>query len=77
MEDIYKFVASILKVPKELVNHSTSMNDLVEWDSLTHMTLITEIETKYSLHLDGDQIASMTNLAAIKEIIEQSSLSSN
>ena len=69
MEDIVKIISKVLKVPVESLNNKTSMSDLIEWDSLSHMTIITEIESFYSIHLDGEEIATMTDIKSIKKVL--------
>ena len=71
MDDIVQMISQVLRVPAESLDSKTSMSDLVEWDSLSHMSLITEIESKYSIHLDGEEIATMTNVHAITEVVKK------
>ena len=70
MDKIINLVAQVLRVSTETVNDETKMIDLIEWDSLSHMSLITEIESAFSIQLDGDEIARMTSISEIKRVID-------
>jgi acyl carrier protein len=41
-----------------------------EWDSLVHMALVTQLETKYSLEFSDEDIMSMEDLGAIVAILQ-------
>jgi len=47
----------------------TRLLSLDEWDSLTHMFFITQIESTYGIELTGDDIADMQTVGDIKKII--------
>ena len=42
-----------------------------EWDSMTHMFLITSIEEKYNIQIDGEEIASMRTIGNLKSILKK------
>ncbi len=69
MEDLIKIVAETLRIePSKLCNLS-KMTDIPEWDSLSHMSLIAELEEKYDIQFTGDDIASMQSISEINEKI--------
>jgi acyl carrier protein len=47
------------------------MSDVANWDSLTHMNLIVNIEEEFKIELTGDEIAEMTTFEQIKEVIQK------
>ena len=47
----------------------TRLFSLDEWDSLTHMFFITQIESTYEIELTGDDIADMQTVGDIKRVI--------
>jgi len=40
-----------------------------EWDSMTHMFLITKVEEVFSIQLDGEEIAKMRTVGDLKNIL--------
>lgn len=46
---------------------ATQMSDIMEWDSLSHLNLIVELENTYDLGLSMEEIE---NLKSVKTIVE-------
>lgn len=51
---------------------STTANDIEDWDSLMHITLISSIENEFDLKFDMKTIVSMKNVGDVVDIIEKS-----
>lgn len=49
---------------------SLSANDVDNWDSLTHMILISEIENKFDVKFKLKELNKMKNVGDLVEIIE-------
>ena len=47
------------------------MNDISNWDSLTHMGLIVAIESELCIELSGDDIAEMITFDAIRTTVSK------
>jgi len=45
------------------------MDDISNWDSLTHMSLIVAIEDEFGFEISGDDIAEMITFDAIRSIV--------
>ena len=71
MDDLIQTIAGSLRISPSMLSQNSSMSDITEWDSLSHMSLITEIEEKYQIRFSGDDIASMQSIAAIEKKIKQ------
>jgi len=69
MEKINKVLIEVLKVSEDQVVENLGMEDVNDWDSLTHMNLIVAIENDFEIELSGDDIAEMINFNAIREIV--------
>ncbi len=59
----------VLRVSTEDLKKDLGINDVENWDSLTHMTLIVDIENELNIELTGDEIAEMTSFSKIREIL--------
>lgn len=71
MTTIHKLMSEVLKIPLSHVTDDLSMKHAKEWDSLKHMELIVAIEQMYGIELTGDEIADMTSVFAIKNILSR------
>jgi len=69
MDKINKIVAANLKISLEQAAQNLTMQDVNDWDSLSHMNLIVAIEDEFQLQLTGDEIAEMISLDKIREIV--------
>ncbi len=71
MEIINQILSDILKISLEDASKNLAMNDVRNWDSLSHMNLIVAIEEAFKLELSGDEIAEMTTFDQIREVIQK------
>jgi len=69
MEELIKIVAETLRVDPSKLSKLSKMTDIPEWDSLSHMSLIAELEEKFNIQFTGDDIASMQSISEINEKI--------
>jgi len=58
-----------LMIDKNLVTDTLKYNEIEEWDSVAHMSLISEIEDRFEIMLDTDDIIDMSSYAKAKEIV--------
>mgnify|MGYP006150100375 CR=1 FL=1 len=69
MDKINEIIIEILKVSEEDTHQNLGMDDVSNWDSLTHMNLIVAIEVEFGIEISGDDIAEMTSFESIKKIV--------
>jgi acyl carrier protein len=53
-----------------IVRPDMTANDVANWDSLTHMLLITEIENKFNIKLKLKELNKMRNVGNMIELIQ-------
>jgi acyl carrier protein len=70
VESLEHILAAIFKVNPEVLSDTSTIGDLDGWDSLSHMNLIAELESRYNVELTGDEIAGMQSVAAIKTVLK-------
>lgn len=68
---IKELFANVLGRSVADIQEEDTIETIPEWDSITHMQLITEIEAKFDLFFEGDEIAEMTSVKNIVELIEK------
>lgn len=70
---IYNHLTSIFRTTfnNDALNltHDLTANDVENWDSLTHMLLITEIESFFSIKFTLKELNKLRNVGDIVEII--------
>jgi acyl carrier protein len=68
-DKVYEIVNKILLIDKEKITDSLSRKDNEDWDSMTHLIIISEIEQTFEIILSDDDIADMNSVADIQSII--------
>ena len=51
------------------INDSTTANDVEGWDSLMHITLISEVENTFGIRFNMKDVAKMKNVGEMVDII--------
>lgn len=51
------------------INENTTANDIDEWDSLEHITLIGAVEKTFKMRFKMKEVSSMKNVGEMVEII--------
>lgn len=55
-----------------VVTEDTTAADIADWDSLTHITLISEVEDAFGIKFSMNVVLSMKNVGEMADIIEKS-----
>lgn len=71
MERVDEILVAVFKLNQEQVIENMRMEDVGNWDSLTHMDLIVAIEDILKIELSGDDIADMITFDAVREIVQK------
>lgn len=67
-EKVIALIEEILNVPAGTITEDTRSEDLEEWDSLAHVTLIGELEERFGISIPLDEAI---ELASVREILEK------
>ncbi len=62
-------ISPILRITPDQISDELSMKDIESWDSLTHMDLIAELESHFTIELTMDEITEMVSVKAIRKIL--------
>jgi len=71
MEKINEIIGKTFKISFDESQKNLGMNDVAQWDSLTHMDLIVMIEDELKIQLTGDDIAEMITFDAIRSTVKK------
>jgi len=74
-QKIMEIFARSLGVAEEIISDSLEYNSIPEWDSIAHMTLISELEDGFDIMLDTDDIIDMSSVSKAKEILGKHDIS--
>ena len=61
--------AAALAIPVEQVTDDLAYNSIPQWDSIAHMTLVAELESRFEVMMDTDDIIDMSSVAKAKDIL--------
>ncbi len=67
--NLYKIVASVLKIDASTLNESSNATNTENWDSLKHVELILAVESAYGIGFSMAEITGMRNLADMRRIL--------
>lgn len=66
-EKIIALMEEIFQVPAGTVTEATKASDLEQWDSLAHVMLIGELESRLGISIPLDEAVEITSVAEIFE----------
>lgn len=69
IEGLQEIFREIFDDENLVISNETTANDIDEWDSLTHMQLIVEIEKKYGIRFTTAEVKKAANVGEFIEII--------
>lgn len=58
-----------LEIEKEQVVDDLQYQGIEQWDSISHMMLISELEDVFEIEIDTDDVIDMSSVAKAREII--------
>ncbi|MNP59390.1 acyl carrier protein [compost metagenome] len=70
-EKVQMIVSEIMEVPIEGVNINSQKYDFENWDSLNQLNLVMEIESKFNISLNLDEMAEINSIQDILEIVDK------
>jgi hypothetical protein len=66
-EIILDILRNIFKL--DSVDKDISQNNCDKWDSMNHLNLVVELESKFDIYLEPEEIAKMKNFEEIARVI--------
>lgn len=64
-------MAEVFEIDEATIQDDASQKTVSEWDSLQHLNLMVELEDKFDVSFEPEEIGDMTTLAKIVEKIEK------
>jgi len=67
--------SSALGIDKELIHDDLTYNTMANWSSVSHMSLITEIEEQFQIMLEPEDIINLSSFKKGREILMKNGIS--
>ncbi len=61
--------ATALNISVDAVNDELTYQSIPEWDSISHMVLISQLEEDFSVSIDTDDVIDLSSVAKGREIL--------
>ncbi len=68
-EKLVEAFVNALNIDVANVQDSLSYQGIPEWDSISHMILVSEIETIFDVSIDTDDVIDLSSVGKAKEIL--------
>lgn len=72
-ENVYARVTEVFKDVFDddsiVINDNTTAEDIDDWDSLTHISLLNAIEDEFNIHFDMKAVHNLKNVGAMIDLI--------
>lgn len=70
-QKLKKVFRTALEIEENLIEDTLTYNEIPQWDSIAHMTLVAEIEDQFDIMLDTDDVLDMSSFAKSKKILKK------
>ncbi len=68
---VYEVVAKTFSITKESINAKTGPSDILSWDSLGHMTLVSSIEKEFGIEFEFEEMFEIVSVQSIINILNR------
>ena len=68
-------LAKILLIEESKINDELSRKTIEEWDSMTHLMLVSELESAFEITMYDDDIIEIQTIADIKKVLKKLGIS--
>lgn len=68
-QKLYQNFSVALNISVDQVSDELAYQSIPEWDSITHMILISQLEDDFGVSIDTDDVIDMSSVAKAQEIL--------
>lgn len=68
-QKLYQSFSVALNISVNQVSDELAYQSITEWDSITHMVLISQLEDDFGVSIDTDDVIDMSSVAKAQEIL--------
>ncbi|WP_163411519.1 acyl carrier protein [Flavobacterium ajazii] len=70
-EQLHSVFSRAFEIPVETINDELEYQGIAEWDSMSHLVLVEELERTYNISIDMEDILDMGSVEKIKGILKK------
>ena len=70
-EKVIKIISVVTKVDIKQINETSSMNDLVKWDSLAHLDIMEQIEKSFKKRISTSKMSDLNSVDKILKFLKK------
>ena len=70
-EKVKEIIAKVLEVKVEDISEDTAIGDIPEWDSLSHIQIISAIEKEFGFNFTPDVMMDLEDVSDIVAAVEE------
>jgi acyl carrier protein len=70
-QELHQVFATAFEIPVESITPDLEYQGIVEWDSMSHLLLVEELERFYNISISMEDILEMGNIDKIKAILKK------
>ena len=74
-EKLFNSFATALNVDLNVISLELAYQGIEEWDSITHMVLISQLEDDFNVSIDTDDVIDMSSVEKAIEILQKYNIS--
>jgi acyl carrier protein len=71
MKQLISLVSNVLNVPTSVITLQSGPENMADWDSLAHISIITAVEQTYDLQLTMPEMLAIKTIADLHTLIEK------
>ncbi|GAA0558241.1 acyl carrier protein [Chitinophaga japonensis] len=76
-QQLQEIMAAALSVPVSSITDELEYQGIPEWDSVSHIYLITELEAAYNISIDTEDVLEMSSVPKVKAVLKKHNIAIN
>ena len=68
-EQLHDIIAGALSVSVSKIDDQLSYQGIPEWDSMSHVSLISELESSYQISIEMEDALEMSTVSKVREVL--------
>jgi acyl carrier protein len=70
-EKLHNAFAEALNIDASIINDELKYRSIPQWDSISHMVLISTLEEKFNVSISTDDVIDLSSVGKAKEILKK------
>ncbi|WP_207513979.1 acyl carrier protein [Longitalea luteola] len=70
-QHLQEVIAKAFGITANDITDELEYQSIPEWDSVSHLVLVTELETAYSITIEMEDVLTMGSITKIKELLQK------